>query len=301
MSLCIDYKSARVSIIISTYNGAKHIGETIDSIRSQTYSNWELIIIDDGSDDDTVEVITGIKDERIQLLLAGRIAINGRVKNIGLSKATGDYIAFIDHDDLWAPSKLEKQVNALQEYPEAGFCLTGGYNFKSPGEPMEYFYKKSEGMKFDNVFISFFRSELPGYTQALMLRRECIAVTGPFKEIKSFSDVDFILNLAYHFKAIVLYEPLLFRRLHDSNNIHLNWEKNYHEGIEIIQSYEKVLSPKIVREALFGVYLNFGESCLANKKNGKAIQQFFKAWKYKPFRIVTFKKMAKAILHNLRK
>ena len=301
MSLCIDYKSARVSIIISTYNGAKHIGETIDSIRSQTYSNWELIIIDDGSDDDTVEVITGIKDERIQLLLAGRIAINGRVKNIGLSKATGDYIAFIDHDDLWAPSKLEKQVNALQEYPEAGFCLTGGYNFKNPGEPMEYFYKRAEGMKFDNVFISFFRSELPGYTQALMLRRECIAFTGPFKEIKSFSDVDFILNLAYHFKAIVLYEPLLFRRLHDSNYIHLNWEKSYHDGIEIIQSYEKFLSPKIVREALFGVYLNFGESCLANKKNGKAIQQFFKAWKYKPFRIVTFKKMAKAILHNLRK
>lgn len=297
----IDHSPAKVSIIISTYNGAKHIAETIESIRSQTYSNWELIIIDDGSDDDTVEVIADIKDERIQLHRAGRIGINGRIKNIGLSKVSGDLVAFLDHDDLWAPSKLEKQVAALQKYPEAGFCLTGGYNFKKPGEPLEYFYKKTEGIKFDNVFISFFKSELPGYTQALMLRKECIAVAGPFKEDKSFSDVDFILNLARHFKAIVLYEPLLFRRLHDSNSNQLSWEKSFYEGIELIQSYKKDLSPKIARDALFGVYLNFGEACLTNKKEKKAAQQFLKAWKYKPFRIITFKKMAKTIRQALRK
>jgi len=301
MAMSIDHSSAKVSIIISTYNGGQYIGETIESVRSQTYSNWELIIVDDGSDDDTLEVIANIKDERIQVHRAGRIGINGRIKNIGLSKVSGDLIAFIDHDDLWAPSKLDKQVIALQKYPEAGFCLTGGYNFKKPGELLEYFYKKTEGIKIDNVFISFFRSELPGYTQALMVRKECLTVTGSFKETKPFADVDFILNLARHFKAVVLYEPLLFRRLHDFNHNHLNWERSYYEGIEIIQSYKNDLPPKIVRDALFRVYLNFGETCLSNKRKGKALQQFMKAWTYKPFHMVTFKKMAKTFLHTLKK
>ena len=62
----------------------KYIGETIESVRSQTWQNWELIIVDDGSDDNTCEIITGIKDERIHLYKAGRIGINGRIKNIGL-------------------------------------------------------------------------------------------------------------------------------------------------------------------------------------------------------------------------
>jgi hypothetical protein len=149
--------------------------------------------------------------------------------------------------------------------------------------------------------MSFFKSELPGYTQALMVRKECLAVTGSFKETKSFADVDFILNLAHHFKAVILYEPLLFRRLHDSNHNPLNWENGYYEGIEIIQSYKNDLSPKIVRDALFRVYLNFGETCLSKKRRGKALQQFLKAWKSKPFQIVTLKKLAKTILYPLKK
>ena len=76
--------SSKVSIIMPTYNRAEYIIETIESIRNQTYSNWELIIVDDGSDDNTEELISQIKDERIQFYKAGRIGVNGRIKNIGL-------------------------------------------------------------------------------------------------------------------------------------------------------------------------------------------------------------------------
>src|SRR6187549_1636408 len=119
----------KVSIILPTYNRAGLIMETIESIRTQTYSNWELIIVDDGSDDNTEEKISHLKDEKIQFIKAGRIGIGGKIKNIGLSNASGEFIAFNDSDDLWHKTKLEKQVAALQEHPEAGFCLTGGYNF----------------------------------------------------------------------------------------------------------------------------------------------------------------------------
>ena len=112
-----------VSIILPTYNRAGLIMETIESIQSQTYTNWELIIVDDGSEDDTVAIIKKLNDSRIQVIEAGRIGIGGRVKNIGLKRAKGEFIAFIDSDDLWDPFKLEIQVNVLQESADTDFCI----------------------------------------------------------------------------------------------------------------------------------------------------------------------------------
>jgi glycosyltransferase involved in cell wall biosynthesis len=293
--------SPKISIIMSTYNRAAYIVATIDSIRSQTYPNWELIIIDDGSDDNTEEIIRQINDDRIQFYKAGRIGIGGKVKNIGLEKACGELIAFIDSDDLWAATKLEKQVEVLQQYPDAGFSITSGYNFKKPEEPLEYFYKQKEGARHDHLFNSCFTSDVAMFTQALMLRKECIGAAGTFREAKSFSDIDFIINLAYHFKGVILYEPLVFRRLHTENYIHANWEKSYYEGIEIIEIYKEKLPAKIVRSALFRLYIDFGEVYMRKRKKKKAISIFREAWKNKPLSIIPLKKMAKAILYFSKK
>ena len=279
-----------------TYNRAAYIIETIESIRNQTYQNWELIIADDGSDDNTEELISNINDKRIQFYKAGRIGINGKIKNMGLEKACGNLIAFIDSDDLWAKTKLEKQVAALQQYPGAGFCLTGGYNFKEPGQPIDFFYKQKEGIKYGEVFISFFKSELSTTTPSLMMREECINVSGLFNETKPFADVDFILSLARHFKAVILFEPLLYRRLHDANDSGSNWEKGYDEGIRLIRTYTNELPSKISHDALFRLYMNFGEDCLLHKERKKAVINFFKGWKNKPASIIPIKKIGKAIL-----
>jgi len=288
----------KVSIIMPTWNRAELIIETVESIQKQTFSNWELIIIDDGSNDNTEEVIRQIKDERILFYKAGRIAIGGKIKNIGLEIAAGELIAFIDSDDLWSLAKLGKQVAALQEYPEAGFCLTGGFNFKTPGEPIDFFYDQKEGIRVDNIFLSFFNSKVAGFTQALLFRKECLAVAGLFKEARSFSDIDFILSLAYHFKAVILYEPLVYRRLHDENYIRSNWEKSYDDGIETIMwnQNKKRLPPDTAHKALFRLYINFGEKCLLYKKRRMAIRNFLKAWGNTPFSIIPLKKIAKAIL-----
>jgi glycosyltransferase involved in cell wall biosynthesis len=292
----------QVSIIITTYNGERYIAETIESVRSQTYQDWELIVIDDGSDDNTCGIIRGIQDERIRLYEAGRIGINGTIKNIGLNRATGKLVAFIDHDDLWHPSKLEKQIDVLREYPEAGFCLTGGYNFKTKGEPHEYFYKQKEGMRYDSIFLSIFRSEIAIWTQALLVKKECIEVAGPFSETSFFADPEFIFRLAYNYKAVVLYEPLMYHRLHDTNYTLLNWETSHKEGIDVIRSYgnKKILHRKLVKDVLFRSYIHFGEKCLGHKKRKTAIESFFNAWKQKPFSIIPVKKAAKVFLYYLK-
>ena len=290
-----------VSIVMATYNRAAYIPAAIESIRNQTYQHWELIIVDDGSDEDIEGIVTQLKDERIYFYKAGRIGIVGKIKNIAIEKTSGELIAFIDSDDLWASTKLAKQVMALHQYPEAGFSVAGGYNFKIPGEPVDYFFKQKEGIKYGDVFISFFKSELPAYTQALMLRRSCFDVAGAFNESKSFSDVDFILSLAENFKAVIVYEPLVYRRLHDANASDANWEKRYYDGIEMILLYKNKLPKKIVCNALFRLHINFGEDLLIYKERKKASTHFFKAWKNKPFSFIPLKKMGKTILHYFRK
>jgi glycosyltransferase involved in cell wall biosynthesis len=260
----IDNKHPKVSIIMPTYNRAGYIMETIDSIRRQTYHNWELIIVDDGSDDHTEALVSQVEDHRVQYYKAGRIGINGKIKNIGLEKAKGEFIAFIDSDDLWSPSKIEKQVLALQQYPEAGFCLTGGYNFREREKPLEFFYRPTGGIKCENGFLSFFRSEVAAFIQALLFRKECLEKTGGFNENKSFADPDFILELAWHFKMIILYESLLFRRLHDTNHSSSNWMNAYQQGIDTILRYrdKKMLPAPMAWDALFRLHINFGEDCL---------------------------------------
>lgn len=284
-----------VSVIMPTYNRAAYIVDAIESVRQQTYANWELIIVDDGSEDNTEELVEAVGDSRIKFYKAGRIGISSKIKNIGLQKARGSMIAFIDSDDLWADTKLEKQLSAFAKYP-AGFCLTGGYNFKELNEPIEYFYKQKDGLKYGDAFTGFFKSEVAATIPTLMVKKSCIEAVGGFDEIRPVADMEFILRLAQNFNAIVLYEPLFFRRLHEGNFSSMNRVKRHNQGLDLIRSYSNELSPDLLADSLFRSYINFGETCLQHRESARAIQQFLRAWKHKPTSIVPFKKTAKAVL-----
>ena len=302
MQIFNTIEAPKVSIIISTYNGSKYIAETIESICKQTYANWELIIVDDGSEDKTPEIIEQVKDERIKLYKAGRIGVNGKVKNIGLSKSTGRLIAFIDHDDLWETTKLEKQVLTLQQYPEAGFCLCNGYNFKRKNEPLNFFYRQKTGIRIDNIFLSFFQSEISPWTQTLLLREECLQESGSFSESSLFADPEFIVNLSLHYKAVLLFEPLVYHRLHENGYSATNWIQCHEQGLSIIRTYnqDKQLPTSVARDALFRSHINFGEKYLVHKETRKAVQQFFYAWKNKIISIAPLKKIVKAMIYSFR-
>lgn len=105
-----------VSILIPTYNTEKFIKETIESVQNQTYINWEMILVDDASTDQTVAIIEKFiqKDNRIKLFKLERNSGNGFARNTALEKASGKYIAYLDADDIWFPHKLEKQIDFLK-------------------------------------------------------------------------------------------------------------------------------------------------------------------------------------------
>lgn len=116
--------SGQVSIIMPSYNTAKYIKESIQSVLNQTYTNWELIIVDDCSSDDTdAAVSTFLSDERIIYLKNEKNSGAAVSRNYALRKARGRWIAFLDSDDLWAPCKLEKQI-AFMEQNNCHFSYT---------------------------------------------------------------------------------------------------------------------------------------------------------------------------------
>lgn len=105
-----------VSIVIPTYNSEKYILETIESVKKQTYKNWELIVIDDCSKDKTQEILESSKEEKkIKVINLNKNSGAGIVRNIGIKEAKGKYIAFLDSDDIWNEKKLEKQINFMEE------------------------------------------------------------------------------------------------------------------------------------------------------------------------------------------
>ena len=287
-----------ISIIMPTYNREMFLMETIESIRQQTYSEWELHVIDDGSEDNTEKLVSSINDRRIHFYKAGRISVLGKLKNLGLYKSKGALIAFMDSDDLWAQDKLAKQVDAFNRYPDAGFCLTGGYSFKKLTEPVDYYYKAREGELFGDLLLPFFQSEIAALMPSLIFRRECLHRTGKFIEGRVFSDIAFMLKLASGFKGVVLYEPLIYRRLHPGNTTNDNWELGYTEYISLVGEYGKsgALPPNVKRDTLFKLYINYGEKCLVKRNKVKAAANFFKAWFNRPMSVLPIRKLVKTVL-----
>ena len=104
-----------ISIITPTYNSSEYIEETIDSILNQTYKNWELLIIDDGSIDNTQDIINNYRknDKRIKLFVNDKNFGSAISRNIGIRNSSGRFIAFLDSDDLWCPDKLSKQISFM--------------------------------------------------------------------------------------------------------------------------------------------------------------------------------------------
>jgi glycosyltransferase involved in cell wall biosynthesis len=224
--------------------------------------------------------------------------MGSRMKNKALQRSSGELVAFIDSDDLWNPFKLEKQIEALDRFSTAGFCVTNGYNFLEPGRAIDHFYKQKEGYRFGQLFIPYFQSELAGFTQALMVRKACLLNIGGFREEKSFSDVDCIIALAFDYPGLILYEPLVYRRLHDSNHSAWSSDKNHDEGITLIRQNEKRLPASVYNQALFRLHINSGEKYIRQGIRKKAVKNFVTAWKYSPFSIIPLRKLAKAFLKH---
>ena len=189
-----------ISIVMPAYNAEKYIGHSIRSVLDQTYSNWELIVVDDGSTDATAEAVQRAVngDQRIRYLFQqnGRL---GKARNTGVMNSKGSLIAFLDSDDLWLPEKLERQVRAQRD-TNADVVFTGAFIFWDDNVADETKTAPIVPGKFSGVEML---HRLLGINfipvMSVMIRREAFDGAGPFEEAAAYhgcEDYDLWLKLA---------------------------------------------------------------------------------------------------------
>jgi glycosyltransferase involved in cell wall biosynthesis len=146
--------NALVSIITPAYNSAKFIAETIQSVQNQTHQNWEMIIVDDGSSDETEHIVLSIieNDKRIQFHKLSQNSGPAVARNTGIEKASGDFMTFIDADDIWFPTFIENNIKTIQEtgipfvFSSYRRCLTAFLDIKKLGKKYMPLIRKRQDM-----------------------------------------------------------------------------------------------------------------------------------------------------------
>jgi teichuronic acid biosynthesis glycosyltransferase TuaG len=143
---------ALVSIVMPAYNCEKYVIEAINSVLAQTYRNWELLVLDDGSKDNTLRIIEEFsqKDSRIKALPNGKNMGVSATRNRGIELASGDWIAFLDSDDMWEPEKLEKQFEIVEK-EAAEFLFTGSSYVNEEGEPYKGIFEVPEKITYKKL------------------------------------------------------------------------------------------------------------------------------------------------------
>jgi glycosyltransferase involved in cell wall biosynthesis len=183
-----------VSVIVPAYNAAAFVRRAVDSVLAQTWGDRELLVVDDGSTDDTLGVLAGYGD-RLRVMTqtnAGPAA----ARNRGLRAAQGRHVAFLDADDWWLPAKLERQVALLDSRPEIGFCSTATQVVSEGGDPQgDWPCSAIEGSLLETLFVR--SAAVSGSTSGVLARRELLLAAGGFDAaLRGFEDPDLWIRLA---------------------------------------------------------------------------------------------------------
>ena len=187
----------KVSIIIPLYNGAAEIGKTIQALAKQTYQDLEIIIVDDGSKDNPGDVIAAIGDKRV-IFVRQENQGPARARNNGLSRATGEYIMFLDHDDLLAPKAIEEAVKFLEEHPDYGVAYFDFIYYMAGTPPIYYKHRLARSWSGKEVFENMLRyGPMCNPSQALM-RRSAMKDAVYENALVGSDDWDYFLQIASH-------------------------------------------------------------------------------------------------------
>ena len=216
-----------VSVVMPVYNTEKYLAEAIESILTQTFTNFELIIVDDGSTDGSAEIIRAYerRDERIRFVQLGENMGDAGARNAGIALASGMYIAFMDGDDISLPVRLQKQVNVLESHPEIGGV---GTHAKVVYEDLQYKFARKPPEYHALILLEQLLLGDPFVHASVMLRRNILLDVGGYDQSMRYSsDTEFMTRVMgqTHFANIseCLY---LYRRHEGQNTSHRNSQRD---------------------------------------------------------------------------
>ena len=206
---------ATISVILTTYNGFERgfLSKTIDSILCQTYQDFELVIVDDGSTDETKFFCEKyLDDKRVRYLYQINRGVSS-ARNVGIRNSTGNYVCFLDSDDIWLPEKLEKQIKFFESCDDENLGLVHTW--------VTYVDEKGAELGVSDIITKgdvhdrFFKENVINCLSSVMIKRNVFDVSGMFKEhMIHVEDIELWFRVAKHFSIYSVNEPLTKYRVH---------------------------------------------------------------------------------------
>lgn len=252
-----------VSIVIPVYNRADIITKTIYNIFEQTYENYELIVVDDGSTDNIDEVMASIKNDRLRYIKSGRNMGACHARNLGVKHARGEFIAFQDSDDIWYPEKIAHQMACLMK-TNADICLCRMLMRYEDGSCREFHTQgfSTKDITLENELRSNFIS-----TQLILGKKSCFENTRFDETFPRYQDWDLGIRLVQNYKFCFLNE-IMAERFLQKNSISANPQKGLQGGTKLLQKYSNEFEkyPKSFAEFLLS-YAKMQEDCGISSKD----------------------------------
>ncbi|NJN58320.1 MAG: glycosyltransferase [Leptolyngbyaceae cyanobacterium SL_5_9] len=220
-----------ISVVIPVYNGEKTIKETVDSALSQTFSDLELIVINDGSQDSTLDILSDISDPRLKVFSYSNAGLAAS-RNRGIEQASGKYIAFLDADDLWTADKLEAQLNALWANPQASVA----YSWTDWIDESNQFLRSgghivANGQVYTKLLI---RNFVENGSNPLICKQALDTVGGFDDSVPGVEDWDMWLRLAAHYEFVTVPSPQILYRI-SANSMSTNVWKMEKSSLRVVE------------------------------------------------------------------
>ncbi len=217
----------KVSVIIPTYNHAQFVAQAIESALAQTLAPVEVIVVDDGSTDETAQVLAHY-GERIRVVRQQNGGV-AAARNAGAALAVGEYLAFLDADDTWLPRKLEKQLARFQAEPNLGLVHCGMVEFNPAGVLMHEHLDGDEGWIAEKLLLFNGRSVVVGIGSTSLVPRAVFEEVGGFDpRLSTSADWDLACRITLRYRVGFVPELLLYYRLHGAN-MHINFRAMEHD------------------------------------------------------------------------
>ena len=220
------------------YNGERYLREALDSIVGQTYKDWELVIINDGSSDSTESIIKEYMDRGYPIVYHYQENHGlGYSRNEALKRSKGEYVAFIDQDDIWMPEKIEKQVLLFSNNPENDFLYTNYYILKNNKKLLAIRKNQKTGYVFERFLFRY-----PVALVTAMLKRKTIVNSNiKFDRHLNLSEEhDLFMRFLYKSKAGYIEEPLAIYRIHSEMSSFVRMLDYYDEGVYILKKFKNI-------------------------------------------------------------
>ncbi|MCP5503338.1 MAG: glycosyltransferase [Leptospiraceae bacterium] len=234
---------------MNCYNSSKYLKEAIDSVLVQTYTNWEIIFWDNQSTDESASIFKTYKDERMKYFYAPEHTTLGAARNLAAEKASGEWIGFLDCDDIWLPEKLEKQVAIIAEEDDSLGLVYGKVisfivpetesNILSSGAERYNREVLNEVLPEGNIFNRLIYENFIFLVSGMVKNEFFWGVGGIDFSYKQAEDYDLFVKISYKYKVRAVQEVICRYRIHQNNNSHYHGRCGYEESIKVLEKFNE--------------------------------------------------------------